>query len=53
MVFWLIQFPPQTQIYTNAGIGQVFTNYVALLWVEAGQPYLELPNYITEHPRRM
>jgi hypothetical protein len=40
-------------IYTSAGIGEVFTNYVALLWVEAGQPYLKLPNYTPEHPRRM
>jgi hypothetical protein len=53
MVLWLIQSPPPIHIYISGDVGQDFTNYVALLWVEVGQPYLKLPNYIAEHPRRM
>jgi hypothetical protein len=28
--------------YTNAALGQVLMNYVALLWVEVGQPWFEI-----------
>ena len=31
--------------YTSATLGRVLTNYVALLWVEYGQPWLNMSWY--------
>lgn len=48
MPFYLIQPPPPFgYMYKSEAFRRVLTNYVALLWIEVGQPYFrQIPEVV-------